>query len=116
MRADGEHRHRRHDAEEFDRREEDAEDLLRVRVRLAVRVVQLVELALEAALAVERLDDRHPGDGLGELRRHPRDPVSHLESPAGETHDPRKTEQAYERIGVIRGHSPSGSYANVKLE
>ena len=53
--------------EELDRREEHREQLLGVDVRCPVLVVQLVELPLELALAVERLDDRHPRDRLGHL-------------------------------------------------
>ena len=62
------------DAEQLDRREEDRRELLRVGVRDAVRLVQLLELALERALAVERLHDGHPGDRLGELRGDRGDP------------------------------------------
>ena len=40
----------------------------------AVRLVQPLELALEGSLVVERLDDGHPRDGLGQLRRDRRDP------------------------------------------
>ena len=70
--------HGRDDAEELDRREEDRRELLRVDVRDAVRLVQVAELPLERALAVERLHDRHPGDRLGELRRHGRDARAHV--------------------------------------
>src|SRR2546423_472826 len=72
-RARGDH------AEELDRREEDREDLLRVDVLLAIRRVQLVELVLEAALAVERLHDRHAGDRLRDLRRHDGDAIARLD-------------------------------------
>ena len=43
---------------------------MRMRVRLPVRLVRAVELPEERALAVERLDDRHAGDRLGDLRGH----------------------------------------------
>jgi hypothetical protein len=66
-------------AEKLDRREEDREDLLGVDVLLAVCSVQLVELLLERALAVERLHDRHPRHGLRDLRGHHRDPVARLD-------------------------------------
>ena len=66
-------------AEELDRREEDREDLLHVRRLRAIRLVQLVELRLERTLAVERLHDGHPGDGLGDLRGHGADPVALLD-------------------------------------
>ncbi len=79
VRAEIEHGAHRDDAEELDRREEDGEDLLHVGRLLAVRVVELVELGLEAALAVERLHDRHPRDRLRDLRRHRRDPVPLLD-------------------------------------
>ena len=78
-RAEVEDRRHRDHAEELDRREEDREDLLDVRRLRAVRVVELVELGLEAALAVERLHDGHPGDRLGDLRRHRADPVPLLD-------------------------------------
>ncbi len=78
-RADHEHGARRDGAEELDRREEHREQLLCVDVGRAVLVVELVELALELALAVERLDDRHPRHRLGDLRGDRGDAVSHLE-------------------------------------
>ena len=65
-------------AEQLDRREEDRVDLLHVDVRDAVLLVQPVELGLEGALAVERLDHGHARDGLGELRGHDRDPRPHV--------------------------------------
>ena len=74
LRAREEHDDGRDDAEELDRGEEDRRELLGVDVRDPVRLVQVAELALEGALAVERLDDRHPRDRLGELRRDGRDP------------------------------------------
>ena len=74
LRAGVEHRDLRDHAEQLDRREEDRRELLRVGVRDAVRLVQLLELALEGPLAVERLHDRHAGDRLGELRGDGGDP------------------------------------------
>ena len=79
-------------AEELDRGEEDREDLLHVDGLRLVRVVQLVELGLERALAVERLHDRHPRDRLGNLRGDGADAVPLLDErdvrrvrePAGE--------------------------------
>ena len=58
----------------------------------AVRVVRGVELGEERALAVERLDDGHAGDRLGDLRGHRRDRLAHAQErrvrahlePAGE--------------------------------
>jgi hypothetical protein len=52
---------------------------LRIDVLLAVRGVQLVELRLQAPLAVEGLDDRHPGDRFRDLRGHRGDPVARLD-------------------------------------
>ena len=66
-------------AQELDRREEDREDLLRVDVLLAIRGVELVELMLEAPLAVERLHDRHAGHRFGDLRRHDPDAIARLD-------------------------------------
>ena len=67
LRPHDEHHARRDRPQELDRREEHREQLLGVDVRRPVLVVQLVELALELALAVEGLDDRHPRHGLGDL-------------------------------------------------
>ena len=71
--AGEEHGDGRDHAEQLDRREEDRRQLLRVDVGDPVRLVEVAELALECALAVEGLDDGHSGDGLGQLRRHGRD-------------------------------------------
>ncbi len=95
--AGPEHGAGRERAQELDRREEDREDLLRVDVLLAVCDVQLVELRLKGALPVERLHDRHPRDGLGDLRRDRGDAVARLDQrhvrralePAGE-HERRR--------------------------
>ena len=65
-------------SQQLDRGEEDRVDLLHADVRHTVLLVEPVELGLECALAVERLDDRHAGDRLGELRGHDRDPGPHL--------------------------------------
>src|ERR1700730_2171708 len=67
------------DAEKLDRREEDREDLLRVDVLLAVRRIQLVELRLERALAVEGLHDRHAGNRLRNLCGDDRDAVARFD-------------------------------------
>ena len=72
------HRGGRDRPQQLDRREEDRVDLLHADVRHAVLLVQPVELGLERALAVERLHDGHPGDRLGELGGHDRDPRPHL--------------------------------------
>ena len=104
LRAGEEHDHGRDHAEELDRGEEDRRQLLRVDVRDAVRLVEVAELALERALAVERLDDRHPGDRLGELRRHGRDARAHVGErdvrrrlePAGHEHAGRQHDERHD--------------------
>ena len=78
LRAREEHRAGGDRAEQLDRGEEDRVDLLHVHVREPVLLVQPVELGLERALAVERLDHGHPGDRLGQLRGHDRDPRPHV--------------------------------------
>ena len=45
---------------------------------IAVRLVEVAELALERALAAERLHDGHAGDRLRELGRDGRDPRPHV--------------------------------------
>ena len=74
------------DSEQLDRGEEDRVDLLHVDVRDPVLLVQAVELGLEGALAVERLDHCHAGDGLGQLSGHDRDPRPHVRG--GDVRDP----------------------------
>ena len=65
-------------SQQLDRGEEDRVDLLHADVRHAILLVEPVELGLERALAVESLHDGHPGDRLGELGGHDRDPGPHL--------------------------------------
>ena len=79
VRAEVEDRAHREHAEELDRREEDREDPLDVRRLRPVRVVERVELGLEAAFAVERLHDCHARHRLGDLRRDGGDPVPLLD-------------------------------------
>jgi len=75
--TDDQNRGGRDIAHQLDRREEDREELLHSNVRCAVGGVQLVELLLERALAVERLDHCHARHRLGQLRRDPGDPLAH---------------------------------------
>ena len=95
------------DPEELDRGEEERRELLRVDIRDAVRLVQVGELALEGTLTVERLNDGHAGDRLGQLRRDGGDPRAYvregdvggrLEPPgdddAGGQHDERDDTEA----------------------
>ena len=92
---------RRQHAEEFDRGEEDREDLLDVRRLGAVGLVQGVELGLEVTLAVECLHDRHPGYRFCDLSRDRRDPVPLLDicdvrgalEPAGKDDGRRKNDE-----------------------
>ena len=77
--ADEQHGHHRDDAERLDAGEEERVQVLRMRVRLAVRRIRLVELGEECALAVEGLDDGHARDRLGDLRGHDRDRLAHAQ-------------------------------------
>ncbi len=101
--------------QELDCGEEDRRELLRVDVRDPVLLVQVAELALEGALAAERLDDGHACDRLGELCGDGRDPRSHVGErdvrrrlePAGHDDPRREHDQRHDAEAPVEQEEPA---------